>query len=433
MVLMKNRKSLNTKFVVSTDSIAELLFIIFYSMSFFKWASEEIFGIINISSHTLLFILLVVYIIVMILIIADHKYLKIDFIGILFFVIFFFSFTYLLHPEYEYVYSRRQYGVLEYVLRPDNGIYAYLFVRLITNPKKLIASLRISGYIMYLYSALRLYVALNRGYWIEENYLGQSIRLSYNLNFGYGLVIFVCCFLYCALKNRDIKDFLLAGMGSVMIFLGGSRGPLLNIAIFISIYILIAAIESKRKITYLFLVLIGAFTLALFYRQILLWAANILNSLNLSSRTIIMLLEGAIAEGNGRDIIWREAVKMIKDNPFGYGAMGARHVLYHIHIVGHPHNIFLEILIDYGVIFGSFLIISFVVNSIKIFMSNNLGEWKYIYLIFFAYACQLLTSYTYWHSAGLWGVLAVAVNIYLDQKEKGKYRAGWLYEREQNI
>ena len=34
---------------------------------------------------------------------------------------------------------------------------------------------------------------------------------------------------------------------------------------------------------------------------------------------------------------------MIRENPLGYGAMGARHVLCGIHIVGHPHNVMIEL------------------------------------------------------------------------------------------
>lgn len=435
---MDKRKKITIRLAISTDKITELLFIIFYSMPFCKWVLEQILGPVNTAVFDRIFILTILYATVFVLCVVSRQYLIVDFVGLLILIVFYFLLTYMVHPEYQYVYTREQYGVWEYVLRPDNGIYAYLFVRLISQPKRLIRSLKTSGYLMYGYSALRLYLALSRGYWIEENYLGESIHLSYSLNFGYSLVIFVCCFIYCAIKEKKIRYFILAGAGIVMIFLGGSRGPLLNIAIFIAIYILISISESRKKILYLIAFTLATIVLLLSYRQILMLTANILDMLNLPSRTITKLLDGSIAEDNGRTRIWMAAVDMIKSNPFGYGAMGARHGLYNIHVVGHPHNVFLEILIEYGVFLGPVMIIWFFVNSIRIFIAQDLGEWKYVYLIFFAYASQLLTSYTYWHSTGLWAVLAVMVCIHEEKKGTKKrtkkgLRERIIHERKQNL
>ena len=84
------------------------------------------------------------------------------------------------------------------------------------------------------------------------------------------------------------------------------------------------------------------------------------------------------------------------------------------------------------------MIIWFFVNSIRIFIAQDLGEWKYVYLIFFAYASQLLTSYTYWHSTGLWAVLAVMVCIHEEKKGTKKrtkkgLRERIIHERKQNL
>lgn len=53
-----------------------------------------------------------------------------------------------------------------------------------------------------------------------------------------------------------------------------------------------------------------------------------------------MLLVNNITDDSGRLVIWNVAVDMIKENPFGYGAMGTRHVISEIIIQGHPHNFF---------------------------------------------------------------------------------------------
>lgn len=416
------RKSLTIK--LNGDSLAILLFVMFYSMPFFRWVVENIFGLVSLSSFARPVILIVMYSLAALLVISNRKYSFLDFLLLLGLVVIFFALTYLFHPEYEFVYFREYYGVLPYVLRPDNGLYAYFFIRLLNEPRRLYKGLRISGYIMMAYSLVLLLFALRRGFWNEENYLGQSVRLSYSLNFGYNLVLPICTFAYGALYEKRKGDFFIVAIGVVMVLLGGSRGPFLALMVFGVLYILMSTTETKHKIRNILLILIIGLFLFIYYRSILSALGSVLNSLHISSRTLDKLIQGSISEDNGRSVIWLAAINMIRENIFGYGAMGARHVLYHIHNVGHPHSFFLEIIIDYGVILGPILLAIMFIGSIKILFSKKYDEWRWVYLLFLAQACTLLTSYTYWHSTGIWGALGVAVCVhkaytYKAQKQRG--------------
>lgn len=394
---------------LNTDSIALLLFVIFYAMPFVQWGFGNVMGLIGLESIARVVLLLLMYSTCILLCLMSRKYDAFDFIVLLLVIILFFVITYILHPEYEYVYTREYYGVLPYVLRPDNGIYAYLFVRMLKEPEKLMKGLRVSGLLMMGYSILLLFFSLRRGYWIGENYLGETVHLSYDLNFGYNLLLPVCTFLLAGLKDRSIKDLILAVLGIIMIFIGGARGPFLGIIIFGVLYVLMSTSESKHKVRNILLILIIGGLVFIYYRAILTFAGNLLESVGISSRTITKLLDGSISEDNGRTMIWAAAVNCIRENPFGSGAMGARNAIYKIHFVGHPHNLFLEILIDYGVIIGFIFIIAMIVGSLRLLFAKKYINWRWIYLLFLAQACSLLTSYTYWHSNGIWGALAVAV------------------------
>lgn len=403
---------------INLDMMAMVLFALFYAMPFLKWAVENIMGLLSLEQYARLMLLVVIYLLCFALCIINHKYIIPDFLGLLLIVVAFFCITFLIHPEYEYVYTREYYGVLPYVLRPDNGLYAYLFVRMVGTPKNLMKGLRLSGYLMMAYSVLLLYFSLRRGYWLGESSTGETIKLSYDLNFGYNLLLPVCTFLCGGLRNKRVPDLLIAAIGVVMILLGGARGPLLGIIIFCVLYIMMTTAESKHKIRNILLVLLVGGGLFIYYRPILNLFATVLDSLNISSRTITKLLEGSISEDNGRSEIWDGAINMIKANPFGYGAMGARNGLYRIHYVGHPHNFFIEILIDYGVILGPIVLAAMLLGSARIFLSKRDDEWKWVYLLFFIQACSLLTSYTYWHSTGVWGALAVAVCVHKSKSRR---------------
>lgn len=399
----------NLTLKLSTDSIAALLFIIFYAMPFVRWGFENIMGLVGLESIARAVLLSLMYAICLLLCMHSRKYIIPDFVVLLFGIVLFIGVTYMFHPEYEYVYTREYYGVLPYVLRPDNGIYAYLFVRLLSEPNKLLKSLKTSSYLMIGYSALVLFFSLRRGYWLGENHLGQTVHLSYDLNFGYNLLLPVCTFALFGLKQKNVKDLVIAAFGVIMIFVGGARGPFLGLMIFGILYVLMTTSESKHKVRNILIILIIGGVAFIYYRSILTSFGNILQMFGISSRTINKLLEGSISEDNGRALIWLNAINHIREHPLGSGAMGARNALYHIHYVGHPHNFFLEILIDYGVIIGPILIVVMIVGSLRILFSRKFVNWRWTYLLFFAQACSLLTSYTYWHSNGIWGALAVAV------------------------
>ena len=89
--------------------------------------------------------------------------------------------------------------------------------------------------------------------------------------------------------------------------------------------------------------------------------------------------------------------------------------------VAHPHQFFLEVLVDFGVIFGSAIILWLVWKTVKLFTMKGQDEWKAVFLVFFARACQLLVSLTFWHSIGLWGALAVGVCMSKAKRKELKY------------
>lgn len=414
MVTFKENK-LNNDIKINTDSIATIIFVIFYSMPFFKWAVENLFELIGIQNIANIVILTLLYSCVLILCKINSKYIIVDFLFLLVGIISFFIITYTLHPEYNYVYFRADYGVLNYVLRPDNGIYAYLFVRMLNDPKNLHKGLTISSFITFFYSIILFYFSMKRGYWIGENYLGEVAKYSYDLNFGYNLVLPTCTFIYNGLHENKKFQLVMAIISLGMILIAGSRGPLLSIIIFALLYNIVNNIRSRNKIRSIIICFSVLLIIFITYNE-LDTIKIYLDNAGISSRTISKILENDISDVNGRDILWEAAINHIKRNPLGSGAMGARNILYRIHYVGHPHNLFLEIFIDYGLVIGSFIILKMILETTRILFLDENSDWSWIYLLFLAQACTLLTSYTYWHSNAIWGLLAVIICNKLTKK-----------------
>ncbi len=328
------------------------------------------------------------------------------------------SLSLILHPEYNYWFTRATYGVMPYVLRPDNGLYVFLFIRLVDDPHDILKDLRICGWIMYLIYVRQLMNALKIGYWVIESSKGEEVHFSYSLDYGYNVVFFVLIFLYLAIRYKKKTDIIGCAAGIAMVLLGGSRGALVCIGFFLAVYVLIRIMESRNRNFLLLLTVIAILLAIVLYVPLLTLAAGLLSKMGLSSRSLYKLIDGTISDANGRSAIWAAAIRMIKTKPIlGYGAMGTRRIIRKYHIVGYPHQLFLELLAEYGVFIGGAVIAVIVGGSIRILRMRDIGEWRYVYLIFLSNAMQLMLSYTYWHKHALWSLLAIAVCIHYYRRQ----------------
>jgi len=101
------------------------------------------------------------------------------------------------------------------------------------------------------------------------------------------------------------------------------------------------------------------------------------------------------------------AIDMIKNGFWGYGAYGDRYVIGRVYWVGYCHNIFLELLINYGWIIGGILCISIVVTSLKMLITCKNESWWICFVIFFVPSMKLLLSGSYWYLEAFWACIAV--------------------------
>ena len=408
-----NRGSLeHSRLRIKKSDYTCLLFFLFLCVPFFRAIFSTVFSAIGVEDGARTFILIVIAVLFLILCLQERKLLIPDFWLLLFAVAVFFALSYLAHPESAYWFERDGTGAFDYVFRPNNGLYIYLFIRLINDPKRILKTVKLAGWPMYLHFLRLVMQAMARGYWIDTSIRGYAIHKSYNLTLGYDVLIFALAFLYCALEEKRAADWIGALIGIGIILAAGSRGPVLDIGIFAVLYVLIKVSASRKKTAVILgLVILGAgFVIA--YPYLLLMLSRIMERFHISSRFLTMLSNGAITEDSGRLTIWNATWEMIKENPLGYGAFGSRPVISQYIFVAHPHQLFLEVLVDFGVFFGGAFIIWLLYSTVKIFRMRGIPEWKGVFLIFFARACQLLVSLTFWHSIGLWGALAVGVCIY---------------------
>ncbi len=114
--------------------------------------------------------------------------------------------------------------------------------------------------------------------------------------------------------------------------------------------------------------------------------------------------------GSGREEIYPLAIAMFKNKPlFGYDPMG---FLCASGIKTYPHNIFLELLLDYGIIgtLGWLIFFYFIVKNYIVKMKyNNLSD--VVALLFISNFIELLVSGSFMANYQFWFFIGYGVGV----------------------
>ncbi len=220
-----------------------------------------------------------------------------------------------------------------------------------------------------------------------------------NMYVAYNLLPSVMYLLYyAAYKGNKIYWFTaLISLGIMFIF--GTRGPILCAVVFLTAYFLHKTITSHKKRNYLLLVFVTAILVVFYvYDDLLInvvnYVANVFGKFGFSTRIFDFFLSGEVAESLGREYLQQETIRAILENPIkGYGMTGDQYLL-----GVYCHNIFLELWCHFGVVGGTLIILILFVLSITSLIRSS-GSLKIFYFVIMLMAMvyvklMLSNSYT---------------------------------------
>ena len=415
---------LPSKVSITAERLAELSIIFFFLFTLFNVAIRkvvEISGLFGEHSGLIAELLTGLWVyapLFMACVIRPSKFIKWDFILLWFFVVLFFAGTLFLHPDYLYWYQREQYGAWDHVFSPGSGLYAYLFIRLFDDPKKITEVLRKALWMRYVFCAYQIYCSVKRGFWYGVLGANNRAEFSYSISFGYQVLLYTLLFMCFFIKDKRKTDMLGAALGLFMTVKYGSRGPTLFIIMYIAAVVFLEFSRNTKtaaRVAGFSFITLSVITVAALYEKLIILLGHLLTKVNINSRFINKLVEGDISDDAGRSKIWGEAIRMIRQKPFGYGAMGSQHRISRIISAGYPHSIIFEILIDFGVIVGGALLVFFAVKCVQIILLDH-SEWSDLFLPFFCTSCALFLSMTFWATPSFWFCLGVGVSWHISKK-----------------
>lgn len=219
-----------------------------------------------------------------------------------------------------------------------------------------------------------IFVVMNKGQHFEY------MTFSYNMLFG------VCICLYYGIRNKHIPCLGLGIIGSFVILFGGARGAVLSLMIFICLYIVFLRQNKNylKQMLFFSFLLIGIFYTYFYFDLIVQSMISVGNDFGISSRALTRLAEESFIVSAGRTEISNAIWAGIEESPIiGYGIWGDRAVTlnYGYGKGSYAHNIVLEIICQFGIFIGSFLIIFLLYLIIRRIRRNDKSLY---YVILFA-------------------------------------------------
>lgn len=230
---------------------------------------------------------------------------------------------------------------------------------------------------------------------------GEDGSAGEQMTSAYGFV-FSCMYLFIiAMESRWMKDRLMAIFACVLLLFMGTRGPILVYAFFVTGYLVFFRNYKnhnnyKKAITVLLFVVLYKFI-----EPILLLLMPLAQSLGFSTRIFDSFMDEQMfnfEESNGRDAIWESLLDSLKYQPEGYGWGGDRFVRSGdwLHHEGYAHNLWLEMLVQFGYYLGGIIIALILFLTIRAFIKANKSKISpFLFIWFSAGIMALQTSQTY--------------------------------------
>ena len=399
---IKKKKIINTKDKRNNSYINSLAWVLLISvlLQFVNTILRHRFHLISTSQITLF-----IYSIILMLNIfkaIKYKSFKVRGVIIYFLIIMFFAINYIIFENSRnYLLSKNMFLIYLF--------YIPLSILLVGSIKNWNGALKIFQKYAYIAVFLGTLGMIVVGYLNFVNYM----------EFSYSLLPFISILYYSFRQNFKIINLITFMIGFIDILIYGARAPILFLLLFILLYEIIRLRKTKMlsKISMITFYMILLVFLTLFQNKIIYFMIKLSELTN--SRFIVKMLNGELLISSTRSLIYEQANYALKNMGLSiYGLFGDRLFVDSIYV----HNIFYELLLSFGYIFGGISIIALLVLIIKAIMFNKNNNLKIIAILFTtSLFLRYLVSGSFVIEGNFYIYIAIMINICINSKEKMKY------------
>ena len=249
---------------------------------------------------------------------------------------------------------------------------------------------------------------------------------SYSQYYGYMVLPAVVISASVLFEKFKITHLLNLILSLLVIIFTGARGPFVCFALFVAIkFLLITGISLRKRIAITIIACTLIAVILFFFQDILFFLSDIGRNKGYSLRLLTQMADETLFIDEGRNSIKKYSMQLLMDNPLiGVGIYRDRILLSNLlgeglnEVAGsYPHNIFLEVLLHFGLIIGGLMIIWFLWIIYRVIFRNKNKDTKDVILIFFAFGFNpLLFSGSYLKNGYFFLFLGFCINILIDAR-----------------
>lgn len=264
------------------------------------------------------------------------------------------------------------------------------------------SSIMINSLTVFIPMALCVYCISDKGILLKRLYCVswpiQAILLlvlfnqesgTYSMVGGYALIFQVLIVLDHFFVYKKWYDLISVVISFFAVFLFGSRGPIICVIALIIVFIIFSQMLSPMKRV---IIIGGVLIVSICFYSNIETVINVLiritGATGLHSRTLNLWLLHSVTDDSGRSSIYSYYWDMITREPtFGYGLVGGW--------IGpdvYPHNIFIELLLSFGVFFGCLIAALLIVLAFRAICSRDRAQQRLAHIMCAYSTCLFLSD-----------------------------------------
>lgn len=233
----------------------------------------------------------------------------------------------------------------------------------------------------------------------------------YSMNFSYVLLFATLIHLNEAIKRKRFLFWLLSIYEVTLNLVFGSRGSILCLVAFVAIQFFLNRGLLAVKIPIVVMSVLAYMNLDWITERILLF----METHNIHSRTLTLLLT-RIEYVSGRDVLATKAQEMIAQKPLLGWGVGAE-----VQVIGnYPHNIILELMIDYGIFIGLLIFIVLICLLIRAIVISKDKSKEILLLLIPNGFVMLFVSSSYLTLPAFYILMGFVLNLLISHRRNRK-------------
>lgn len=226
------------------------------------------------------------------------------------------------------------------------------------------------------------------------------------MSYSYSILPYICSLFYKIFETRfnDYKSLFFAALSFISICIWGGRGAVLSSLCCFFILYIHKCINNNRvhKVLFIFLAifLLSFIFLTVSFTPILKEMHNIAKSFGIRARFVEKIDINTNNFDNGRSKLYYKALNAIEEQPLKLRGINADYSL----VGGYIHNIYLELLYDFGAFLGgifSIIISLFAFLTVFVFYKNNYIFYAITYFFSISFF-RLLVSHSLFINFAFW-------------------------------